>query len=142
MGSIPIFGSTPIKKEKMKKLLALSIGALVLSACGTKTIVVEKSPDTTIYEAPITTPVNDEQNYIEGVTADFPSEVSKLGKVQIIELGRLMCDAIDEGITIQNLVAMSSTYNVDPGFIGAVVREAVENFCPDNQWFIDSVLNA
>lgn len=121
----------------MKKIAVLALSAMFLTSCGTKTIVVEKAPETTT-----TVVSHTEQEYIDGVTADFPSEVATLGKVKIVELGHLMCQSIDEGVTISDLVNMATRYDVDAGFIGAVIREAVHNFCPENQWFIDSALNA
>ncbi len=145
MGSIPIFGSTPITKEKMKKLLALSIGAIVLSSCGTRTIVVEKQPEVTvpapIQDAPQSS-FEREQNFLDGLTSDHPTEVSRLGKASVLELGQLTCEAIDEGTTISDFVKMAGNTGASPEFIGSLIREAVENFCPENQWFIDSALNS
>lgn len=127
----------------MKRILAVAIAGLALSSCTTETVrVIEQTPSTTEYIPPATQAVNPEQNYLNGLSADYPGEVSYLGKAKTIELGRLMCQAIDEGTTIQDLALMATTNNVDAGFIGAVVRESVENFCPENQWFIDSALNA
>lgn len=127
----------------MKKLLAVAVLALGVSACGTKTIVVEKAPDTTL--APIQDTVQSsserEQNFLNGLTYDHPTEVSRLGKTSVLELGRLTCGAIDDGSTLSDFVQMASKTGVSPEFIGALIREAVENFCPENQWFIDSALN-
>jgi hypothetical protein len=127
----------------MKKLLAVAILALGVSACGTKTIVVEKAPDTTL--APIQDTVQSsserEQNFLNGLTYDHPSEVSTLGKTAVLELGRLTCGTIDEGATLTDFVKLANSTGVSPEFIGSLIREAVENFCPENQWFIDSALN-
>ena len=128
----------------MKKILVPALFAtLALGACTTERIVeVEKTTPTTEYVAPAPAPIDPETNFIEGLTADYPSEVSRLGKVGTIDLGRLACQAIDEGSTLSDFVAMAQRTGVDAGFIGALIREAVENFCPENQWFIDSALNA
>lgn len=127
----------------MKRILAVAIAGLALSSCTTETVrVIEQAPSTTEYIPPATQAINPEQNYLNGLTADYPGEVAYLGKAKTIELGRLMCEAIDEGTTIEDLVLMATQNDVDAGFIGAVVRESVENFCPENQWFIDSALNA
>lgn len=127
----------------MKKTALLVVAAAAtLSACGTKTVVVQDTVPATM--APVTVPsvVDKETNFLNGLTADFPTQVTNLGKPNTIELGHLMCQAIDEGTTLQDLLNMSYKLNVDAGFIGALVREAVENFCPANQWFIDAALNA
>jgi hypothetical protein len=128
-----------MKKTAIPSLLMI----FVLGACTTERIVeVEKTTPTTAYVAPSPSPMDAELNFINGLTADFPREVTNLGKVKTLELGRLMCQAIDEGTTLKDLLNMSRNLNVDAGFIGAVVREAVSNFCPENQWFIDAALNA
>jgi hypothetical protein len=127
----------------MKKYLVGLFALTLITGCGTKTIVVEKPANTT--KTPVVTSppyVSDDQNFIEGLVADFPREVAFLGKTKIVEMGHLACQAIDEGATISDFVALATNNNVDAGFIGALIRESVHNFCPENQWFIDSVLNA
>lgn len=128
----------------MKKLLITATATVIaLSACTTERVIeVEKTTPTTQYVAPVTTPADKELTFINNLTADFPGEVSTLGKVKVLELGYLMCDAIDDGTTLNDLVAMASRTGVDAAFIGALVRESVHNFCPENQWFIDAALNA
>ena len=128
----------------MKKILVPALFAtLALGACTTERIVeVEKTTPTTEYVAPATTPNDPETNFINGLTADYPAEVSRLGKVETINLGRLTCEAIDDGSTLNDFVRMAENTGVDAGFMGSLIREAVENFCPENQWFIDSALNA
>jgi hypothetical protein len=123
---------------------AIVLSTAVLSACGTRTVVVEQTPDTQV-EVPQTAapqPVDREQQFLNGVTADYPTEVSRLGKVGVLQMGRLTCDAIDEGSTLADFVDMAQKSGVDAGFIGSLIREAVHNFCPENQWFIDSALNS
>jgi hypothetical protein len=131
-------------KGKMKKIVAIAITCVTLASCGTKTIVVEKAPDTT--PAPVQpeqkSSFDREENFLNGLTYDHPTEVSKLGKTGTVELGRLTCGSIDEGSTINDFVDMANRSGVSAEFIGSLIREAVENFCPENQWFIDSALNA
>ena len=127
----------------MKKLLATSIAVIALSACGeTKTIIVEKAPDTTVRTTVTPSYGGSEQNFIDGIVSDFPAEVSNLGKTKILQMGRLVCQSIDEGATVADFANLAVESNVDGGFIGSLIREAVENFCPENQWFITSALNA
>lgn len=128
----------------MKKLLAIAVLSLGLSACGTRTVVVEKEPETTtapVEQAPQSS-YDREQNFLDGLTYDHPTEVARLGKTGVLELGRLTCGTIDEGSTIADFVDMANRTGVSPEFIGSLIREAVENFCPENQWFIDSALNS
>lgn len=126
----------------MKKLLALSITSIVLSACGTKTIVVEKAPTATVKITTVAPYVGSEQNYIDGLVDDYPSQVAVLGKTKIVQMGHLVCQAIDEGATLADFANLAVQNDVDAGFIGSMIREAVENFCPENKWFITSALNA
>ena len=127
----------------MKKIVAIAITCVTLASCGTKTIVVEATTPATepAQEQPAST-FDKEQNFLNGLTYDHPTEVSRLGKTGVIELGRLTCGTIDEGSTISDFVDMANRTGVSAEFIGSLIREAVENFCPENQWFIDSALNA
>lgn len=144
-GSSPAGGTIlTIKNGDTMKKTALSViaTAIMLSACETKTVVVKETLPATLPPATVPSIANKETNYLNGLTADYPTEVTNLGKPKTIELGYLMCQAIDDGTTLQDLLNMSYKMDVDAGLIGAVVREAVENFCPENQWFIDAALNA
>lgn len=128
-----------MKKTAIPALLMV----FALGACTTERIVeVQKTTPTTEYVAPSPSPMDAEQNFLNGLTYDHPSEVSRLGKAAVLELGKLTCEAIDEGSTISDFVGMASKTGASPEFIGSLIREAVENFCPENQWFIDSALNA
>ncbi len=132
-----------LREESMKKLLTIAIASIALTACGTRTVVVEQAPAPT--DAPVYEPApsySNEENFLNGLTADHPSEVSRLGKTSVIELGRLTCGTIDEGSTLADFVDMANKTGVSPEFIGSLIRESVENFCPENQWFIDSALNS
>jgi hypothetical protein len=128
-----------MKKTVIPSLLMI----FALGACTTERIVeVEKTTPTTAYVAPSPSPMDAEQNFLNGLTYDHPTEVSRLGKASVLELGRLTCEAIDEGSTVSDFVGMASKTGASPEFIGSLIREAVENFCPENQWFIDSALNS
>ena len=131
--------------KKYTAVIAAGLAIITLSSCGTKTIVVEKAPETTEQKTPLATvaPVYDSStNFLNGLSYDYPSQIATLGKSKALEMGHLACGAIDEGATLADFARLASENNVDAGFIGALIREAVENFCPDNQWFIDSALNA
>jgi len=131
----------------MKKLAttAIVLTAVSLSACGTRTVVVERTVPDAIASAPQTAApktIDREEQFLNNIAADYPAEVTRLGKVGVLKMGRLTCDAIDEGSTLADFVDMAQSSGVDAGFIGSLIREAVANFCPENQWFIDSALNS
>lgn len=128
----------------MRKLIAIVALSSIAVACGTKTVVVEQTTPPTQETVPATLPVqrDPQTDFLNGMTSTHPYEVSKMGKAAVLEMGRLACGAIDEGATIEDFAEMAVRNDVDGGFIGALIRESVMNFCPDNQWFIDSALNA
>jgi hypothetical protein len=64
-----------------------------------------------------------------------------MGKVEVIRIGYTFCGAIDEGMTFNELVDMTVRADIDGGIVGSLLREAIEHFCPQNQWFIDAALN-
>jgi hypothetical protein len=127
----------------MKKSLLAIACAISLGACTTERVI-ERVPETTqSTQAPYVESKEDkQQNFLNGLTADHPTEVSRLGKAAVLELGYLTCGTIDEGSTISDFVNMATKTGVSPEFIGSLIRESVENFCPENQWFIDSALNS
>lgn len=125
---------------KMKKTLLALTSVVALGACTTERVI-ERVPVEATQAPYVDNSSYGDQNFIDGLTEDYPTEVATLGKVKTIELGKVLCGSIDEGMTIKDLLQMASGYNIDAGFIGALVREAVQNFCPENQWFIDSAVN-
>ena len=126
----------------MKKSILVLTSVVSFFGCTTERIVERAPTPNSIQVNPLIPSDNyAETNFIEGLVATHPKEISNLGKVQTINLGRTMCNSIDKGTTINDLVEMATDYDLDAGFIGSVVRESVENFCPENQWFIDSALN-
>ena len=128
----------------MRKATITLLASIALVGCGTTgtTAIQEETPVATLPPVTVPTVVDKEQNFLNGLTYDHPTEVSRLGKASVLELGRLTCEAIDEGSTIGDFVKMAGNTGASPEFIGSLIREAVENFCPENQWFIDSALNA
>jgi hypothetical protein len=128
----------------MRKATITLLASIALVGCGTTgtTAIQEEAPVATLPPVTVPTVVDKEQNFLNGLTYDHPAEVSRLGKASVLELGRLTCEAIDEGSTIGDFVKMAGNTGASPEFIGSLIREAVENFCPENQWFIDSALNA
>lgn len=126
----------------MKKIAValISLSAITVG-CGTRTVVVEKAPETTpapvVTNPPVqTTPI---QEYMDSVTAMYPSEVSRMGKKLITDFAYTVCDAIDQGLTVEGLATMAVQNGVDVEFIGFLTGSAIRYICPDNQWFIDSI---
>lgn len=127
----------------MKKVIAISLLSLSLGACGTRTVVVEKvSPTIPQTEAPPITEAYGVDNYIANVVARYPNLLNNLGRQWLINYANTTCDSIDSGMTLSDLADMSVSNNVDASMVGFLTGEAIRNFCPRNQWFIDAAANA
>lgn len=122
----------------MKKIFAISAICLplVLSSCGTKTIIVEATTTTT--EAPA---VSAEDAYFDVVLGSYPDVVNRNGRQWVIEFGNIVCDEIDNGMTLNQLLGMVGA-DVDGALVGFMVRHAIIELCPRNQWFLDAAANA
>lgn len=123
----------------MKKALLALTSVIALGACTTERIV-ERVPDTP--PPAITTPLvpsasEKEALYMESIASEFPSVVNKFGKEFVLNFGYTVCEEIDRGMTIEDLLQMTSAYDVDPEMVGYMVGQAIRIFCPENQWFID-----
>lgn len=126
----------------MKKIsVALISLSAIMVGCGTKTVVVEKAPDTT--PAPVITnpppKASPIQEYMDSITVMYPSEVARMGEKLITDFAYTVCDAIDNGLTVEGLALMAMQNDVDVEFIGFLTGAAIRHICPDNQWFVDSI---
>jgi hypothetical protein len=125
----------------MKKLLALSLVVVSLSACGTKTIIKEVAPSTTV-EVIAEQPQGGETEYFQAVVDNYPNLVNNMGRKFVIDFGYTMCGAISEGTSLSELAEMSNKYNLDIEMVGFLIGKSILNLCPENQWFIDAAGNA
>ena len=125
-----------------KFIIAGCLGLTVLgTSCAQKEVRIVEVPQTTQYVAP-TTPPRGEEAYLNNIASQYPAELSKMGRPFMVEFAGTVCDAIDSGLTVEGLAMLAIKNDVDAGFIGFVTGEAIRNFCPSNQWFIDSALGA
>ena len=126
---------------KSKAILAFVAGTVILAGCGTKTIVVERSAETT--EAPVVTqaPAEElgEQAYINTVSDEYPGLMQAMGKKWVIDFGYLVCEEIDNGLTFNELLQMTVKTGADATQIGFLTGAAIVTLCPENKWFIDSL---
>lgn len=130
---------------KTKAIISAILAVSFLGAC-----TVEKTYVTPTTEAPIdTAPEEDNiENMSRAEKEDFfisylytESSVSWMitqnGEAWMIEFGYTMCDAINEGMTFEELVAMSVVADADAYAVGIIAGASITLFCPQNQWFID-----
>jgi hypothetical protein len=124
----------------MKKVLVATLGVLMLSACGTKTVVV--APSTTEPTSTTISTVSSEDTFFQHVMDNYPTLVANKGRVWVVDFGYTLCSEIDGGMTFGDLAQMGSSANVDLEMLGYITGEAIRNLCPKNQWFIDTASSA
>lgn len=132
----------------MKKLLLASLVILPLSACTSKTVYVtattEKQKETITTDAPhqeelSQSDINDV--YIATIDSEYPWVKDALGgRSELIQFGKLVCQAIDEGSTLADFALMAIDNDIDPEMLGFMMGAAVIAYCPENEWFINQYL--
>lgn len=123
------------------RITTIVIAGALLAGCGTKTVIVEATtPKTTppVTAAPIKGGI---EGYFSAVVEAYPNAVNIHGRKWIVDFGQIACDAIDEGMSLVDLAEMVPQGG-DVELIGYMVRQAILNICPHNQWFIDAATNA
>jgi hypothetical protein len=124
-------------KENMKtKLLALAAASIILVGCGSKS-----STDTTTTTTTTTLAKGGVDGYFNEVLNAYPNAINIHGRNWIIEFGQVSCGAIDEGMSLNDLLNMVPA-GADGELVGFMIRHAILNICPHNQWFIDAASRA
>lgn len=125
--------------KKMATSLTIGLSILALSAC---TVEVKENSgndqrptDTTEYIPPSQSV---EDVYLDVIYDEYPFLYSQMGDSNLIQFGRIACDSIDEGMTIEELAMMAVDAYADPEMVGFIVGAAVYSFCPENEWFLSS----
>ncbi len=136
----------------MKRLLPIVIGTLALTACGgTRTVYVDKTdaPDTTVKvvkttDAPIATPAptqaswTEEDEFIYDIESNYSGTIY-VGRYQMIETGRIVCDYLLDGMSGQEVVWAIENAGGDLEFVQLVALSAVANFCPSQVYKFDGL---
>ena len=136
----------------MKRLLPIVVGTLALTACGgTRTVYVDKTdaPDTTTKvvkttDAPIATPAptqapwTEEDEFIYDIESNYSGTIY-VGRYQMIETGRIVCDYLLDGMTGQEVVWAIENAGGDLEFVQLVALSAVANFCPSQAYKFDGL---
>lgn len=125
----------------MKRFSLTVLALATLSACGTRTVIVEQvqATTTTQYIAPQQTATED--LYLNNVADMYPNLLNNLGKPWLINFATTICAEVNNGMTIKDLLNMTTQYDIDAEMVGFLTGEAIRNFCPENQWFIDAALS-
>lgn len=132
----------------MKRLTPIIIGALALTACGgTRTVYVTdtevpNSPEKTVVkttDAPIATPAptqapwTEEDEFIFDIESNYSGTIY-VGRDQMIETGRVVCDSLLDGMTGQEVVWAIENAGGELEFVQLVALSAVANFCPSQAY--------
>lgn len=129
----------------MKKAITAAVSAvLLLSACGTAgetadtTTTTELVTTTTEY---VLTEADKDFLFMEDLTSQYPAFVKTMGKAALIDLAKTLCTDIDNGTTIDDLTTMIIDAGLESvaGELGYTFGAAIRIYCPENQWFIDSL---
>lgn len=137
----------------MYKKLLITAGALALTACGgTRTVYVNttEAPDTTVKvvkttDAPIATaPPSTQAPWTEEDEFLYDIETSYYGTIyvsdyEMIETGRLVCDALLSGSSGQEVIWAIVQAGGDTEFVTTVVSSAVVNFCPSQVYKFENL---
>lgn len=125
---------------KTKVFIPVAIAALFLSSCGTRAVVVEKTNETTTTTEYVA-PQSADDRYFGIVLDNYPHIVNRNGRQWVIDFGNTVCEEIDNGLTLEQLLGMLSA-NTDGELVGFMVRYAILELCPRNQWFLDAAADA
>lgn len=129
----------------MRKFSFMSLAfALGLTACGTSAATPESTTTTEMVTTTteyVMTQADKDLLYMEEITRVYPSFVAALGKATLIEVGTSLCEDIDNGLTFDQLVANVGSAGLSDwaGEFGYTFGVAIRVYCPQNQWFIDSL---
>jgi len=130
----------------MKTKLIIGLGALALTACGgTKTVYVERTDaPTTTTDAPIATPAptqapwTEEDEFIYDIESNYSGTIY-VGRYEMIETGRIVCESLLDGMTGQEVVWAIENAGGELEFVQLVALSAVANFCPSQIYKFDGL---
>jgi hypothetical protein len=126
----------------MKRIITpIIIGTLALTACGgTRTVYVDKTdaPDTTVKvvkttDAPIATPAptqapwTEEDEFIYDIESNYSGTIY-VGRYEMIETGRIVCESLLDGMTGQEVVWAIENAGGELEFVQLVALSAVAFF--------------
>jgi hypothetical protein len=121
----------------------VAVLAVALSACGTAG---NTADTTTTVETTTTVPemtqAEKENLFVAYVGKAYPEFVATMGKKPLVDLTLAVCDEIEfHGLTTASLTDMLINANlaIYAGEIGYAIGAGIPLFCPQNQWFIDTI---
>lgn len=118
----------------MKRILTTLFASILLFGCSADTQ--RDLLDSQYSQMPTTTlpELRASQVYLAVIYDEYPN-VRVLGDKFFLDLGYLLCDQIDVGMTAVDLALYSVDYDIDPVLLGFVTGAAITTFCPWNEGF-------
>ena len=127
----------------MKNKIAILIASLtILAGCGKETIreVLVTTPPT---EAPAAPEANKFDQYLD-MLYNESAQARSWREADLLELGTTVCQAFDQGATINGLIAIfieNSTGNYDDELYSAVIAGSVIFLCPEWANYVNEQLS-
>lgn len=127
----------------MKNKIAILIASLtILAGCGKETIreVLVTTPPT---EAPAAPEANKFDQYLD-MLYNESAQARSWREADLLELGTTVCQAFDQGATINGLIAIfieNSTGNYDNELYSAVIAGSVIFLCPEWANYVNEQLS-
>lgn len=131
----------------MKKTIIALLVTLSLSACGKETIIKEVLVTTPSTEATTTTTTqapqtNKFQEYLYDLK-EFSGKANTMDDAFLIEFGSIVCEAFDEGNSLEAVVSLLSDYSTgstDDELYAGIIMSAVTNICSEHADMVQSQL--
>ncbi len=123
----------------MKILAVAVVAALGLAGCAAEDTVSSdnETRDTTFVPAPTEeSETSSEDLYVELIRDEYYS-VDNMNDYELVEFGKNMCSAIDDGLTVPGLAELALEYDVDAQMLGFITGAAIAAFCPRHSDFFD-----
>lgn len=125
----------------MKKYLITTAALLSLSACGTTTVIREvtattqQPKETVVITVPVqeTTPTNKYTKFYDHVMENS-GQAQTWDKSNIIELGDLICGALDDGNSVASVIELlesNSDGSSDTELFASLLVGAISYICPE-----------
>jgi len=119
------------------KLLTAAAVLLIIAGCTSN-----KTAETTTTTSTTTTvAVSGTEKFFQAVIDEYPQLINNNGRAWVIQFGETACGAIDEGMSLTDLLNMIGA-ETDGAMVGYIIRHAILNMCPHNQWFLDAAASA
>lgn len=120
-----------------KAFLAITLSAGLFVSCTTKETVYVPQTTNPVIRTTTTQAQSTEDIYLDVITSEYP-QLNTMGDSYLLELGYLICDSIDEGMTLLDFGLMVMEMNLDEYMMGYVGGAAISAFCPWNDWFFQT----